>query len=259
MAFRIGSARLRTVLVLTALAATACSGGASNDAFNPVSMSPTPTTATTAATAAGPSPTLPAVQVTGPAVGYPSTTVLTLPPPPVVAGAKVILRANVTVTGRLHATGSVTFTDGRIVLGTAPLLGVHSSAQAELVVQLPKGTGALVARYLGDSTIAASSSTPATLAVAASATTVTATVKTKAKSPAHIVLGVTVKGAKPGPPGAGYVTVWVDGRGFAVGLDSYGHGAIALTLSTGIYHSIVVTYPGDAYLDGARTALSYRP
>ena len=257
MAFRIGSARLRTVLVLTALAVTACSGGASNDAFNPVSISPTPTTTTT--TAAVPSPTLPAVPVTGPAVGYPSTTVLTLPPPPVLAGAKVILRANVTVSGRLHATGSVTFTDGRLVLGTAPLLGAHSSAQAELAVPLPKGTSVLVARYLGDSTIAASTSTPTTLSVSASATTVTATVKTKAKSPAHVVLGITVKGAKPGPPGAGYVTVWVDGRGFAVGLDTYGHGAIALTLSTGVYHSIVVTYPGDAYLNAARTALSYRP
>lgn len=256
MACGMGSARLRTVLVLTAVAVSACSAGPSNGAFNLVSTSPT---ATAAATLAVPYPTVPAVVGTGPAVGYPSMTLLTVPPPPVLAGVKVILRANVTVSGRLHATGSVTFTDGRRVPGSAPLLGVHSGGQAELAVQMPSGANVLVAHYLGDSTIAASASSPVPLAVSESATNVTATVKTKARGPGNVELAILVKGAKPGPPGAGYVTVWVDGGSFAVALDAHGHAGVALALRTGIYHSIVVTYPGDLYLRAGHTALSFRP
>ena len=256
MAGGIGSARLRMVVVLAAVTLTACSGGTSKDSFNPVAISPTPTAAATSAAAPA---TVPAVQVTGPAVGYPSTTLLTLPPLPVVAGVKVILRANVTVAGRRHATGSVTFTDGPVVLGTAALLPLHSSGQAELAVPLPKGGNVLVAHYLGDSATAASASTPTPLGVSTPPTAVTAIVKSRAKSPGHVVLGITVKGAKPGPPGTGRVTVWVDGGSFAVALDAHGHASVDMALARGFYHSIVVTYPGDAYLNAGRTALSYRP
>jgi Bacterial Ig-like domain (group 3) len=257
MASGIGSARLRAVLVVAALAVTACSGsaGSANDAFNPSGISPTPSAT---ASSALPTPSVPAVDVAGPAVGYPSKTLLAPPPAPVIAGVKVILRANVSVSGRLHATGSVTFTDGPRVLGTAVLLGVHSSGQAELVVALPSGPNVIVAHYLGDTTVAASASTPVAVAVSASATAVTATVKAKAKTPGHVVLAIAVKGAKPGPPGAGYVTVYVDGGSFALRLDAHGHASVGLTLATGYYHSIVVTFPGDTYLTPGRTSLSYR-
>jgi hypothetical protein len=107
----------------------------------------------------------------------PSTTGLTSAPNPSVYGTTVTLTSLVSADPASAGTptGSVTFLDGSTVLGTATLTQVHGHAQASLEVPgLGGGSHPIQARYNGNGSFAASTSTTVTQVVQRAATAIDA-------------------------------------------------------------------------------------
>lgn len=109
----------------------------------------------------------------------PTTTTLTATPNPIVFGASTTLTA--TVVGAPGSsgspTGTVTFTDGSTVLGTAPLTTVGGAQKAQLIVPgLAAGDHPIAATYGGDVRFAGSTTvSPLTVSVGRAPTTLTTT------------------------------------------------------------------------------------
>ncbi len=105
-------------------------------------------------------------------------TTLTLSPSSgVFGGESVTATATVSVIapGSGVPTGSVTFSDGSTVLGSAPLASGAGGDQATFTTAFTTGTHSITATYDADADFAASTSSPATLVVAAGTTAVTLT------------------------------------------------------------------------------------
>ncbi len=175
-----------------------------------------------------------------------TATALGVSPNPSVVGQTLTLVAGVTVIspGSGSPTGTVTFTDGSALLGTAPLV----AGQASLNVVAPSaGAQPIVASYGGDASFAASTSNSVAETVdrAASATTL-------AVSPDPSTAGQTVTftaAVSAVAPGAGTPTGAVafrDGATLLATVPLVGGQAsfVTSTLAAGS-HSITAAYGGD--------------
>jgi hypothetical protein len=254
----VGSVPSAVVALLMAgtLSLTACSGssGLANESFNPSidagSASPTASTPS-------PGATLPAEPAAGDATDVPTRTTLAGPATTVLAGTKLSLKASVRAErGITLPAGSVSFVEGSTVLATVLLVGGRSSSSAVLTTSLPAGTHVVVARYGGDKQNALSASAPFTVTAVRSVATVTIVVKPKANHGGRFRLAIDVRGVKPGPAGAGDVSIYVDGRRSLARLDAQGHTFLDVSLTVGRYHAVVVAYGGSALLTAGRATTS---
>jgi hypothetical protein len=105
----------------------------------------------------------------------------------IAAGAPLTLTATLTPSGSGTPTGSVSFSLGDALLGTAAV--ATSGIESITVAALPAGTDAIIASYSGDTVFAASSSAEVDVVVAATADGFSPAV-TKSSLPAHIIAGV---------------------------------------------------------------------
>jgi hypothetical protein len=245
-------------LLAAALSLTACSGSSpvDDEAFNLSSDSPT--ASPTPSTSASETP-LPAVPGSGAVIGVPTRTTLGGSAATVLAGTKLTLKASVRAErGITRPTGSVSFVDGAKVLATVRLALGRSSSSAVLTTSLPAGAHHLVARYGGDRAAAPSASVPITITAIRSVTTITIVVKPKANHPGRFRLAIDVRGRKPGPAGSGVVSIYVDGRLLLARLDANGHTFVDVRVRVGHYHSVVVTYAGNALLTPGRATRSFK-
>jgi len=180
-----------------------------------------------------------------------TTTTASTSTPNRVPGQDAKVRAVVKqVAGSTKPTGTVTFTDGATVLGTATLALSGTTMQGNLTIlaaQLPLGVHTITATYAGTATFATSSDT----------TTITVSKR-----------GVIFQqwDATPGAPGTGDTTLVVIMRAdsptslipsgimsFAVdgsapqlvALNANGRAQLLVPSLPGTTHTAVVTYPGD--------------
>ncbi|WP_129338771.1 ExeM/NucH family extracellular endonuclease [Cellulomonas endophytica] len=121
---------------------------------------------TLVAAPSGTTVTLPLV-VTVPVPDLPaSTTTLTVGKDRVLEGRADQVKVTATVTGPgKKQSGTVEFVAGDVVLATAPVGANGRTASAKLPADLPMGTYAVVARYLGTDAVAPSESAPVTVVV----------------------------------------------------------------------------------------------
>ena len=188
----------------------------------------------------GPATSAPIIQVVN---LTPTATGLTAVPGTGIAGKPVTLTADVSVVGgTATVTGTVTFTDGATVLGTAK---VGAKNIASLSATLAPGAHALVAAYGGDANDVASSSSPLPLAVNLATTAVALK---SSSSPAAVLSPITFTAIVTGNGGTptGTVTFFVDG---AKAADSTLNAAGAATFSDSALsvgsHTVTAGYLGD--------------
>ncbi|WP_426571063.1 Ig-like domain repeat protein [Aquihabitans sp. McL0605] len=185
-------------------------------------------------------------------------TFLSVAPTPSVAGEPVTFTADVLVLppGTGTATGTVTFTEGATVLGTAPV----TAGSAELTTStLSVGTHPVVATYGGSATVAGSASSAEDQVVDQASTTTALSSSPNPSVPAQaVVFSVTVTTVAPATGAAtGTVT-------FSEGATVLGTGAVSpaglaqlSTTALGVgSHSVTATYGGDgAHAGSASTAV----
>ena len=178
-------------------------------------------------------------------VQAPSTTILTASPPSTIATTPVLLQAQISSGQGMHPEGTVTFHDGSVVLGSAP---VNAASSASLTVStLASGMHAFTAVYSGDTLDAPSTSSPAAEAVQAIPTTV------------H--LGASAASVKTGDPftmigvvASGYTAPFTGTMSFFSGttllgqsaVDASGTATLAPSLAAG-RQTLLATYNGDAF------------
>jgi probable HAF family extracellular repeat protein/ELWxxDGT repeat protein len=173
------------------------------------------------------------------------------------APSKFILGQLVTLTATVSAaltvpavpTGTVTFRDGSLVLGTATLQTVSGTAEATLVTSaLPAGTTSVTTAYAGDTNFTSSKS--ANVQVTASAdNTKTVATSSPANSPwgQAVTITATVSGLTSGPAGA---VTFLDGNTplATVQLGAITNGAATAAYTTSSLgvgtHSINAAYGG---------------
>ncbi len=171
-----------------------------------------------------------------------TTAAVTAAPNPAVVTLPVVLTAKITSTGGVP-TGTVTFFDGGVSIGTSAL-DVTGSASLTTST-LPTGTHVITVSYAGDVNNTPSTS-PAYSLVVGTIPTATALGATSSSGPnAQVDLVATVIGsAGPTPTG----TVTFTNNGMVIGaatLNSSGVATLNPNLATGTY-SIVANYAGDA-------------
>jgi hypothetical protein len=172
-----------------------------------------------------------------------TATTLTSSPSPPIAGGNTILTATITVTqGISTPTGTVTFTSGAAILGSAK---VAASGIATLTVTFSPGSQSIVATYSGDANDVGSASAPLLLSVqiATSSSTVTSNLNPSVVlSPVTFSVTVTSNGGIP----TGSVTFSADGVSIGTGtLNADGTATVMdATLTVGS-HSITAAYAGD--------------
>jgi sugar lactone lactonase YvrE len=157
----------------------------------------------------------------------------------------VVLTASVTNSGVTPVTGTVTFTDGATLLGTA---AVDATGHATLTVpSLAAGNHTIVASYGGDNNDFASVSPALTQGVQLRATTAAlATSETDPANPQQVTLIGLVNWTGPVPP-TGSIT-FTNGS-TVIGsstVNTSGTATINITLDTNVTENIVATYNGDA-------------
>jgi len=173
-------------------------------------------------------------------------TALTVTPNPVTAGQTVTLNATVGNGSGVALTGSVTFTDGAATLGTSALSGGSASLQLS---NLSTGTHAITATYSGDSSNAASTSSPVNLVVAAAPVATTTTLSASSLSAvagASITFSARVA-ATSGSGSPGGTVSFLDGA-TVLGTGTLAAGTATYTtssLSVGS-HTITARYEGDS-------------
>ena len=168
---------------------------------------------------------------------------------PVAFGAPLGLGALVTAPGGGLPSGTVTFIEGGVVLGTAPI-GVYGAGVAVMQVSnLPVGTHTIVATYSGDGTFAASLSSGVDATVTLGRVTIAAGADVNpstAGSPVTFTVTVVPTiGTNPAPSG----TVTIADPPDVVAADvALVNGTATITTSTLAAgdHDLLVTYSGDA-------------
>ena len=168
----------------------------------------------------------------------------------------ILLTASVTNSGVTPVTGTVTFTDGATLLGTA---AVDATGHATLTVpSLASGNHSIVASYGGDNNDFASVSPALTQGVQLRATTTAlATSETDPANPQQVTLIGLVSWTGPVPP-TGSITFT---NGSAVigssPINTSGAATINITLDANVTENIVATYNGDvSYASSASLATS---
>ncbi len=189
----------------------------------------------------GPGTSAPIIQVVS--LTQTSTT-LAAAPNPGIAGKPVVLSAKVmVVAGAATVTGTVTFTDGTTVLGSAPL---DNTGTATLSQVLAPGAHAIVASYGGDANDNPSTSAALPVNVILATTNVALT---SSGSPLLVLSSITFTATVAGNGGipTGTVNFSVDGTSAGSGvLDAKGIATFtdaALPVGT---HAITASYSGDA-------------
>jgi hypothetical protein len=192
--------------------------------------------------------------VTGPNM---STTTIVSAPNFSTFGQTVTFTAN--VSGIVGApTGTVTFLDGAILLGTAPVDMVTGNATVSLS-NLSVGSHTITANYGGDANYKISTSVPPVIQVVHNGASVVVTTSQNPVAPATpITITATVTGnGTDGAPIGGTLNFYSDGKSIGSGgaIDAMGHATISATLSAGS-HFLTATYGGDAVY-GMVTSPSY--
>jgi sugar lactone lactonase YvrE len=168
---------------------------------------------------------------------------VTAQPNPGIAGAPVALTAAVKVIlGAATPTGTVTFTDGSVPLGSA---AVAASGMAAVNPVLAPGTHSIVATYAGDKNDQGSASAPLTLTVQQATTSVTLS---STPNPALVLAAVafTAKVADNGGIPTGSVAFSADGKPIgAANLDATGTATLSYSALPAGVHSITASYAGD--------------
>ena len=193
--------------------------------------------------------------VVGPAsAASPTNTKLTTSTPTIGIGGTAKLKAQVKpVSGTLKPTGTVTFKEGAVTVGTAnlALVGTVQTAKLELTT-LTAGTHTFIATYNGSTDFTASTSLSITITVGKTPTTTTASSSTPAPAPGQDVkLKAVVKQTSGTIKPTGSVT-------FKEGATTLGTVALALvgttqtaklTITGGLplgKHTITASYAGSS-------------
>ena len=189
--------------------------------------------------------------VVGPAsAASPTNTKLTTSTPTISVGGTAKLKATVKpVSGTLKPTGTVTFKEGAVTVGTANLALVGTVQTAKLeVTTLTAGTHTLTATYNGSTDFTVSTSLSITITVGKAATTTTASSTTPAPAPGQDVkLKAVVKQASGTIKPTGSVT-------FKEGATTLGTAALALVGTT---QTAKLTIPGGLPLGRHTITASY--
>lgn len=186
-----------------------------------------------------------------------TTTVLGTSANPAYAGAALTLTASVTSSGGVP-TGTVTFLDGTVTLGSIPLAGSGSAAaKASLTLtSLPAGIHSLTSSYAGDSRDGASLS-PMVPEEVLQKTTLTLT---SSANPSLLADNVTITAAVVGlsatSPATGMVTL-LDGASAVAtqGLSATGIATFTLTAPALGLHTLTATFSGDTMNSPAASPL----
>ncbi len=177
-----------------------------------------------------------------------TTTTLSSSATQISAGQSVTFTAAVIASGgAITPSGTVTLMDGTTSLGTASL--ANGSATFN-VTTLPAGTQSITASYAGDSTDAASTSSPLVIQVNSSVQQATATtlVASAATAPAGQAITLTATVAPTSGSSSPTGTVTFNDGTTAIGTATLaaGKGSLSIsTLSVGS-HTITAVYGGDA-------------
>ena len=171
-----------------------------------------------------------------------TTTTLGVSSNPALMGMKISFTAKVTGNGAIP-TGTVTFTDGGVALGTGTLDATGTATFS--TTTLSQGTHVILATYGGDTNDGGSVSSPLSLIVNLATTTTTLSVSS---NPALMGLKVTFTAKVAGNGGIPTGTVTFTDGGTTLGtgtLDATGTATFSTTaLSQGV-HTILATYGGD--------------
>ena len=171
---------------------------------------------------------------------------------PAVFRQSVVLSATIQPAFGGGATGTVTFLDGAVALGSSPVSG--SAAQLSLS-WLAVGSHAITAEYSGDSNVAGSTSAALTQTVSQAATTTTVT---SAANPAvfeqSVTFSVRIQSSSTGTP-TGTVTL-LDGSSSlgSTALPANGVAQFAISSLVPGVHAISASYSGDANFGGSTSA-----
>lgn len=174
-----------------------------------------------------------------------TTTSLSGSPNPSVFGQAVVFSATVTgPTGTGTPTGSMTFSDGAIAIGTATL----NQGKATLSVNsLTVGAHSISASYAGDSTFANSTSAALSQTVNKSSTTTTLAGTPNPSvfgQPVTLTATVVASGGGTGTP-SGNVTFSDGGNSLGTATLTQGKTALSITSFTPGSHTISASYVGD--------------
>jgi sugar lactone lactonase YvrE len=162
---------------------------------------------------------------------------------PAIYATPVTFTATVTGNGGIVATGSVTFTDSGVSIGSA-LLNANGVAPLTLSTLAP-GTHTIVANYAGDSNITASSSTPVALSVKQLTSVALASSANPTMTLSSMVLTATVSNSGVGQA-TGTVT-FTDGStqlGTAT-LNANGVASLTVPSLAAGNHPLLASYAGD--------------
>jgi subtilase family serine protease len=185
----------------------------------------------------------------------PTTATLTVSPSNVTEGASVTFTATVSPAPPNGETITVTDTNTNSNLGTAP---IASGVATFTTSSLASGSYSVVAKYAGDSTLAASTSTASALTVQKSSTTTTTTLSVSqgtVKVGDSVTLTATIT---PAPPNGETVTFTngVSGTTIGSGTTSSGTAVFASTSIPGGTYNVVASYPGDKSMAASASATS---
>jgi hypothetical protein len=167
-------------------------------------------------------------------------------------GQTVVLSATIQPAFGGGATGTVTFLDGAVALGSSPVSG--NAAQLSLS-SLAVGSHAITARYSGDGNVAGSTSAALTQTVSQAATTTTVT---SGANPAvfeqSVTFSVRIQSSSNGTP-TGTVTL-MDGSGSlgSTALPANGVAQFAISSLLPGAHAMSASYSGDANFGGSTSA-----
>lgn len=173
-----------------------------------------------------------------------TTTTLTSSANPSVFGQSVTLTATVKpVSGSLTPTGTVTFNDGSIALGSVAL---DTTGQAALTTSaLGVGTRSITATYSGDSNYAGSTSAPVSVTVTPASTTTTLSSSANPSVAGQSVTFTATVSSSSGTP-TGTVTFGDGGSTLGTGaLNASGMATFSTSALSVRTHSITATYGGD--------------
>jgi hypothetical protein len=149
-----------------------------------------------------------------------------------------------TVTGNGGAaTGTVTFTDGGVSIGTAELNG--SGVGAVTLTTLTPGSHSIVANYAGNANVGASVSTPVAISVKEATTMTLASNADPSPTLAGFTITAGVMNAGVGVP-TGTVT-FMDGATLlgTAAVDGTGHAALNIASMSAGDHALTASYAGD--------------
>ena len=193
----------------------------------------------------------------------PTNTRLSTSTPTIGVGGTAKLKAQVRpVSGTVQPTGTVTFKEGAVTLGTANLAPVATVQTAKLeLTTLTAGTHTIIATYNGSTAFTGSTSLSISITVSKTTTTTTASTSTPAPSPGQDVkLKAVVKQTSGTIKPTGSVT-------FKEGATTLGTAALALvgttqtaklTITGGLplgTHTITATYAGSTAFVGSSSTV----